>query len=196
MRVHGHRACWSCCTSWSVGRSSGWQTWCTASSFPERRLAGRQSRPHLPGRCMRASRSLRRRPHFPFALQFLVCVSSLFYALFRFWGHKQALLSRLPVLLERRRLPSLSISSRSCARGVALSMLKRMGLTSVEMGRTRDLSACWVVSYFRFSNRTEDELPAQNTNLGRFSIESSQAGFPFVGWVYSIALLALVTSRL
>lgn len=43
-------------------------------------------------------------------------------------------LSRLLVLLDRRRLLSLSISCRSWARGVALSTLYLTGFTSVEIG--------------------------------------------------------------
>lgn len=38
------------------------------------------------------------------------------------------------MLLERSRLPSTSISCKSCALGVALSRLYRTGLTSVEIG--------------------------------------------------------------
>lgn len=43
-------------------------------------------------------------------------------------------LSKLLVLLERNRLLSLSMSSKSCARGVALSRLYLTGFTSVEIG--------------------------------------------------------------
>lgn len=72
----------------------------------------------------------RRQPQLRFAHRFLVGVSTEDLP----GKHLHDVLSRLLVLLDRIRLPSLSMSCKSCARGVALSMLYRTGFTSVEMG--------------------------------------------------------------
>lgn len=88
------------------------------------------------------------------------------------------LLSRLLVLLDRRRLPSLIMSCRFCAIGVALSVLYRTGLTSVERGGR---GGCCCSDSYDSGQSTWLSWASRSllnaTNAVRLSVESREASF-------------------